>query len=125
MPEVLIVDDDPDIRTMLAFTLQDHGFTVRQARDGAVALEELAARTPDCMVLDLMMPTLDGFGVLEAMRERMLAPSTRVLILTCKLDEKSFTRGWELGADEYLTKPIDPDVLADRLHALVATRPVP
>jgi DNA-binding response OmpR family regulator len=119
MPEVLIVDDDPDIRGMLAFTLGDRGFSVREAKDGAGALEELRARPPDCMVLDLMMPNIDGFTVLERMRDRGIAPATRVLILTCKLDENSFVRGWELGADEYLTKPADPDLIADKLRGLV------
>jgi DNA-binding response OmpR family regulator len=115
----LIVDDDPDIRGMLVFTLKGHGFAVREAKDGAEALDKLADRPPDCMVLDLMMPVVDGFGVLEGMRDRAIAPATRVLILTCKLDERSFTRSWELGADEYLTKPVDPDVLAGRLQALL------
>src|SRR4029077_20702220 len=82
--EVLVVDDDPDIRGMLAFTLMDSGYDVRQASDGEAALAALAERAPDCLVLDLMMPGVDGFGVLRAKRLRGLAPETRVMILTCK-----------------------------------------
>jgi DNA-binding response OmpR family regulator len=119
VPEVLIVDDDPDIRGMLAFTLAGVGFAVREARDGEEALRQLADRAPDCMVLDLMMPTVDGFGVLEAMRESHLAADTRVVILSCMADERSLVRGWELGADDYLTKPADPDHLASKLLELV------
>lgn len=119
MPEVLIVDDDPDVRAMLSFTLAGHGFSVREARDGGVALDELEQRAPDLMVLDLMMPGIDGYGVLEAMRPRGLAAQTRVVILTCKVDERDLVRGWELGADEYLIKPVDPDQLAAKLHLLV------
>ena len=123
MPEVLLVDDDPDIRAMLAFTLDDYGFTIREAGDGVQALHALAEHAPDVMVLDLMMPNIDGFGVLAEMRDRNLAPTTRVLILSCKVDERDFVRGYELGADEYVTKPFDPDGLARVVEKLAAGTP--
>jgi DNA-binding response OmpR family regulator len=122
VPEVLIVDDDPDIRGMLAFTFGDDGFRVREAKDGSEALEALEAGVPDCMILDLMMPTVDGFAVLHEMRERSLAPDMPVLVLTAKVDERSFTRAWELGADEYLTKPVAPDALTAKLRALLEAK---
>jgi two-component system OmpR family response regulator len=118
MPEVLIVDDSPDIRSMLIFALGDQGLVCGEAADGFRALEVLEHRPPDVLVLDLMMPDLDGFGVLQAMRERGIATATRVIILTCKMDERDMIRGWELGADEYLTKPINPDHLAAKIHHL-------
>jgi DNA-binding response OmpR family regulator len=121
VPEVLIVDDDPDIRGMLSLTLEDYGFSVREAPDGTAALQALAQRAPDCMVLDLMMPNLDGYGVLRAMRQQGLAARTRVVILTCKVEERDFIKGWELGADDYLTKPFDPDWLGRRLQELLTT----
>ena len=120
MPEVLLVDDDPDIRGMLAFTLDDYGFTVREAEDGAAAIAALEERAPDIIVLDLMMPVLDGFGVLAVMRERGLAPDTRVLILSCKVDEQALVRTYELGANEYVSKPFDPEGLAGKLNTLAA-----
>jgi DNA-binding response OmpR family regulator len=123
VPEVLIVDDDPDVRGLLVFTLADAGFEVREAQDGAHALDALRERAPDCMLLDLMMPGLDGFGVLEAMRAQGLAPKTRVVILTCKTEEASLVRGWELGADEYLTKPTDPLLLTLKVAELVEQAP--
>lgn len=123
MAEVLVVDDDPDIRAMLAFALEDAGFFVRQAGDGAAALAALEERAPDCMLLDLMMPNVDGFGVLRGRRQKGLAPDTRVLILTCKTAERDFVRGWEMGADEYLTKPFDPDRLIRKVRELLATAP--
>jgi len=119
VPEVLIVDDDPDVRGLLAFTFLDHGFAVREAKDGVDALDELEARAPDCMVLDLMMPRLDGFEVLAAMRERRLAPDMRTIVFTCKSEERTLVRVWELGADDYLTKPADPDVIAQKVIALL------
>ena len=116
---MLIVDDDPDIRGMLTFTLVDLGFDVREAKDGDQALDELRAAAPDCVVLDLMMPELDGFSVLEVMRAQNIAPATPVVILSCKSDEKSLVRGWELGAVEFLVKPIDPYVFAAKIAAIV------
>lgn len=123
MSDVLIVDDDPDIRSLLMYTLRDAGFAVREAHDGASALAALAERAPACMVLDLMMPGLDGFSVLEAMRDRSIAPMTRVVILTCKADGPSLTRGWQLGADDYLTKPCDPLLLAMKVAELADSAP--
>ncbi len=120
MAEVLVVDDDPDIRMLVAFALEDSGYTVRQATDGATALAALAQSAPDAMVLDVMMPGTDGFGVLRGMRAERLAPGTRVLILTCKTEERDHLRGWELGADEYLTKPFDPEELVNRIKWLLS-----
>lgn len=116
---MLLVDDDADIRGMLAFTLDDHGFTVREAKDGAEAIAALEERAPDVMVLDLMMPDVDGFGVLEAMRERGLAPHTRVVILSCKVDKRDVEAGYELGASDYVSKPFDPDGLAVTIRHLL------
>ena len=123
MAEVLIVDDDPDIRGILAFTMEDAGYVVREAGDGAEAIAAMEKRPPDCIVLDLMMPGVDGFGVLRSKRQLGLAPEARVLILTCKTAERDYVRGWELGADEYLTKPFDPDSLVARVHELMKSTP--
>jgi DNA-binding response OmpR family regulator len=119
MAEVLVVDDDPDIRMLVAFALEDSGYTVRQASDGEAALVALEAKAPDAMVLDVMMPGTDGFGVLRGMRAKRIAPDTRVIILTCKTEERDHLRGWELGADEYLTKPFDPEELVARVKWLL------
>lgn len=116
-----MVDDDDDIRTMLRITLEGSGFIVREAGDGYAALAALEEHPPDCMVLDLMMPKLDGYGVLKSIRQRDLAPRTKVMILTCKVEERDFARGWELGADEYFTKPFEPDRLARKLEELLHT----
>lgn len=121
MAEVLVVDDDPDIRMLVAFALEDSGYTVRQASDGAEALVALETKAPDAMVLDVMMPGLDGFGVLRGMRAKRLAPNTRTIILTCKTEERDHLRGWELGADEYLTKPFDPEELVSRVKWLLSS----
>jgi two-component system, OmpR family, phosphate regulon response regulator PhoB len=117
--ELLIVDDDHNIRDMLGLVLEDAGHTVRVARDGLEAMVALEESAPHAMVLDLMMPGLDGHGVLRTMRERDLAGNTRVLVLTCKMHAGEFIEAWQLGADEYVTKPVDPFVLVGKLDALI------
>jgi DNA-binding response OmpR family regulator len=119
--EVLVVDDDPDIRTMLGFALGAE-FDVRFAANGTEAIEALATRPPAVMILDVMMPDVDGYDVLEARRARGLAPDTHVLMLTCKTDERDLVRSWALGADAYLSKPTDPELIAERLRLVVAAR---
>ena len=119
-PDVLVVDDDPDIRAMLGYTLGAE-FTVRFASGGSAAIEELATRPPAAMILDVMMPDVDGYDVLEARRERGLAPDTHVLMLTCKTDERDLVRSWALGADSFLSKPTDPEQIAARLRTVLAT----
>ncbi len=121
MAEILVVDDDPDIRTLIRLTLESYGYSVREAGDGLQALDALNERAPDAMVLDVMMPKMDGYGVLRTMRQREMAPQTKVLMLTCKTEERDFVRGWELGADDYRTKPFEPMELADNLDALLRT----
>ena len=93
MAEILVVDDDPDIRTLIRLTLESYGYSIREAGDGLQALDALAEHAPDAMVLDVMMPKMDGYGVLRAMRQREMAPNTKVLMLTCKTEERDFVRG--------------------------------
>lgn len=121
-PELLIVDDEPDIRAMLGFALGEE-FTVRFASGGAAAIEELATRAPAAMLLDVMMPEVDGYDVLEARRERGLAPDTKVVVLTCLADERDMVRSWALGAVAYLSKPTDPEQIAAKLRAHLGMAP--
>jgi CheY-like chemotaxis protein len=119
MPDVLIVDDDADVRAMLGFALGDE-FAVRFAANGTDALQALADAPPDAVLLDVMMPTIDGFDVLELRRDRGLAPHTRFLMLTCCSGEAEMTRAFGLGADGHLVKPIDPADIAAKLHAVLS-----
>jgi DNA-binding response OmpR family regulator len=119
LAEVLIVDDDADVRAMLGFALRDQ-FSLRFAANGTDALEELASNPPDAMLLDVIMPTIDGFDVLELRRDRGLAPGTRILMFTCCSSESDLTRAWALGADAHLRKPMDPADIAIKLHAVLA-----
>jgi DNA-binding response OmpR family regulator len=117
---VLVVDDDASTRAMLGYVLHDEGHEVREAVDGEEALRELLVDAPDCMVLDLMMPKVDGVEVLRRRLDQNLASRTRVLVLTAKTDTKDAVWCWELGADEYLVKPVDPERLAREVRLLLA-----
>jgi len=96
---------------MLGYVLHDEGYDVIEAADGEAAIVLLTQSPPDVMVLDLMMPNVDGFEVLRIRNERDLAPDTRVLVLTAKTGTDDAAAAWELGADEYLVKPVEPDRL--------------
>ena len=117
---MLVVDDDEIIRGMLAWLFEDAGYTVRQAGNGAEALAELQAKPADCMVLDLMMPEVDGQQVLAQRQESGLAPNTRVIVLTAKTGHTDEVWCWERGADEYLTKPFDGERLIKLVGDLMA-----
>ena len=123
MAEVLVVDDEPEIRQILSYLLEFAGHEVRTAADGEEAVVALAEHAPDCVILDVMMPKLDGFGVLRVRKERNLAPSARVVLLTAKSGERDFSRGWELGADEYVVKPFDGEELLARVEDLLRSGP--
>lgn len=120
---VLIVDDDPSVRAMLGFIFEDEGFTVREAADGGEALDVLRVDTPDLMVLDLMMPGVDGHGVLRARQDEALAPDCRIVVLTAKTDPADVVWCWEHGADDYITKPVDPERLLHEVLALLRCPP--
>jgi DNA-binding response OmpR family regulator len=121
--EVLIVDDDASIRSMLGFVFDDAGYRVAEAVDGKEALDILRTEPPALMILDLMMPEVDGVEVLRRRRNEGFAQDTRVLVLTAKLDTQDAVWCWELGADEYITKPVDPDRLLRYGLALLKRTP--
>jgi two-component system response regulator MprA len=117
MATVLIVDDDPKLQRMLQRTLAYEGFQVRSAANGYEALSELQAHRPDVMVLDWLMPGMDGIGVLERMRAS--GDKTLVLMLTARDAVENRVEGLESGADDYLVKPFAPAELLARVHALL------
>ena len=119
MTDVLVVDDDPDIRILVAMALEDAGCVVRTVNDGAAALTAIRAKAPDVVVLDVMMPGMDGYEVVRTLRAIRPRPDTKVLMLTTKLGERDRLRGLGDGADDYLTKPYDPSELVARVKWLM------
>ncbi len=114
---ILIVDDTGYNRDILTEELEDLGHETISAEDGIEALEMIAAEPPDLILLDLMMPRLDGFGVLAALRERPEAAEIPVIVVSAHHEIDRVVRGIELGAVDHLTKPIEPAILCARIRA--------
>lgn len=116
----LVVDDDRAVRAILCTVLELEGWDVLEAADGEMALLIAAATRPDAMVLDVMLPTRDGFSVLAELRQSSHGRNLAIVMLTARDQTGDRLRGSRLGADQYLSKPFDPDVVAERLafHAL-------
>jgi CheY-like chemotaxis protein len=110
-PSVLVVDDEPQARMMLRLILARAGFEVLEAQDGYEALAEVERALPDAMILDIMMPGIDGFEVCERLRGDERTADLPIIMLSAKADPQSISRGLSLGANEYLTKPVTPDDL--------------
>jgi DNA-binding response OmpR family regulator len=113
---VLIADDDPLIQRLVRTHLDRAGYRVLTAADGEAALDVAAADQPDLIVLDLMLPKLDGFEVCKRIREFSLVP---VVMLTARGEQVDKLRGFEAGADDYLTKPFSPPELLARIQAVL------
>jgi DNA-binding response OmpR family regulator len=123
MARILIADDDPDIRHLVIYTLADEGHEVSVAKDGQEALDHIVASPPDLVLLDIMMPELDGYDVLRALEERELSDATKILVLTAKGSERDWKLGYDLGADRYMTKPFDPDELLEVVAEMLTSSP--
>jgi DNA-binding response OmpR family regulator len=124
--KILVVDDDPDILDAVAMILESQGYQVVTARDGIEGLATLKAENPDLMILDLMMPKMDGFGVCKELQDPRWSKykNIPILILTSVREEASRRRyeletGLELDVDDYIEKPMSPDVLLERVSTLI------
>ncbi|RDE18437.1 DNA-binding response regulator [Motiliproteus coralliicola] len=118
--KLLVVEDDPDAQRMLCEYLSLEGFSVRCADDGANGLEQAKRWCPDLVVLDVMLPGLDGFEVLRQLRRDSCVP---VLMLTARREDIDKVLGLELGADDYLAKPYNPRELVARIRAILRRLP--
>jgi DNA-binding response OmpR family regulator len=114
---ILIVEDNDDLARGLANNLEIDGFNVEIVRDGTRGLERARLSHPDLIILDLMLPGMDGYRVLSSLRDR--ADDVPVLILTARTEEKDKVRGFREGADDYVTKPFGLLELIGRVHALI------
>jgi DNA-binding response OmpR family regulator len=108
---VLVVDDEPMARTLLRLMLVRAGFEVLEAADGQEALNKVKEQLPDIMILDVMMPGIDGFAVCEALRQEEATLELPVIMLSAKTDSVSVRRGLRAGATKYLTKPVSQEEL--------------
>lgn len=118
-PRILVVDDVEDNREIVRARLESQGFTVETADDGEAALAAVTAHPPDLILLDVMMPRLDGIETVKRLKADEKLPFIPVILLTAKSDTKDVVAGLEAGADEYLTKPIDHGALLARVRAML------
>ena len=113
---VLVVDDEPRMIRFIRMNLELEGYRVIEASDGLEALEQVRKNLPDLVIMDVMMPKMDGFETLRVLREISTVP---VILLTVKSDEEDRIHGLELGADDYVTKPFSPRELISRVNAVL------
>lgn len=116
---VLVVDDEPDITALVAYHLAKAGYRVSTASNGTEALRAAREERPDVIVLDLMLPVMSGYDVLQELRRMDETRDVGVILLTSRQEEADRIRGLTLGADDYLTKPFSPPELALRVAALL------
>lgn len=123
MARILLVDDDSHLREVVRYALDKAGHDVREARDGAEALKQFGASEPELIVLDVMMPELDGLEVCRRIRQTSNVP---ILFLSSRAEEVDTILGLELGGDDYMAKPFSPRELVTRVKVLLRrTRPAP
>lgn len=116
---ILLVDDESDVLEFLSYNLKREGFQVSQANNGLEAISKAKAETPHLIVLDVMMPGMDGIETCEELKKIPSLKSTFIVFLTARGEDYSQISGFEAGADDYVTKPIKPKLLISRLKALL------
>jgi two-component system, OmpR family, alkaline phosphatase synthesis response regulator PhoP len=116
---ILLVDDDEDILEFLSYNLRREGYTVHQANDGHAALKAVEQTIPDLIILDVMMPGMDGIEACRLMREKKELKHTCIAFLTARGEDYSQLAGFDAGADDYISKPIHPKVFVSRVRALL------
>lgn len=113
---VLVVDDEPNIALSLEYLMKGQGFEVRVARDGEAALDALRERTPDVMLLDVMMPGRDGYEICQTVRANPSWAGVRIIMLTARGRMIEQEKGLALGADDYITKPFSTREVVERVR---------
>ena len=123
--QILVVEDERDIAALVAYHLTREGYRVRTVGDGDSALASVRAEPPDLLVLDLMLPGLSGYRILEAIRAEPEMEAVPVVVLTARREEADRIKGLELGADDYVTKPFSPEELVLRVAAVLRRAQAP
>ena len=118
-PRILLVDDEEDILEFVSYNLQREGFRVYTGRNGREAIELAGKIKPDLVILDVMMPEMDGIAACEEIRKLPVCKNVVIAFLTARGEDYSQIAGFEAGADDYITKPIRPKVLISRVKALL------
>ena len=114
---ILVVDDEQDIVNLLKYNLEKEGYIVKTASNGKYAIEKAKKTTPDLILLDIMMPEMDGVEACQLLRSNNLFKDTYIIFLTARIEEYSEVAAFNAGADDYITKPIKPRALISRINA--------
>jgi len=120
--KILIVDDEPDILEFLKYNFEKENYDVSTAKNGLKAIEKAKKNSPDLIILDVMMPDLDGIEVCRQLREMPQFASTIIVFLTARNEDYSEIAGFDVGADDYVAKPIRPRALLARIKSLLARK---
>lgn len=124
MKAILIIEDEKDIVDLIAYHLRQSGLSVIEALDGPSGLERARKERPSLIILDLMLPEMDGKDICKALKSNSLTQSIPILMLTAKAEEMDRVIGFELGADDYVTKPFSPRELVLRVKAILRRKEV-
>jgi|TARA_B110000444_G_scaffold61783_1_gene57773 two-component system alkaline phosphatase synthesis response regulator PhoP len=116
---ILLVDDDPDIREIISFNLRKEGYNVEIAKDGVQGVEMCKKYKPDIVLMDVMMPKMDGMEACEAIRANLETKDTLIAFLSARGEDYSQLAGFDAGGDDYISKPIRPKILISRIKALL------
>ncbi len=116
---ILLVDDEPDILEILSYNLSSEGYEIITAKNGAEGVSKAKKKQPDLIILDVMMPEMDGIEACEIMRKTPGLENTIITFLTARGEDYSQVAGFDAGADDYITKPIKPKVLVSKVNALL------
>ena len=119
---ILIVDDEPDIIELIKYNLKNEGYLILTAQTGEQAVTIVKISHPDLMVLDLMLPDIDGLEVTKYLKSNEQTKDIPIVMLTAKGEESDIVTGLELGADDYISKPFSPKVLVARIRAILRRR---
>lgn len=120
LQKILIVDDEISILVPLKFILEKNGYAVAMAQSGKDAIDSIYASKPDLILLDIMLPDLDGYEIFQMIRQRPEWHSIRVIFLTAKNRDVDIAKGMNLGVDDYITKPFANAVLLEKVQALLS-----
>ncbi len=123
MSQVLVVEDDQPIRKLIDINLRLHNYEVTTVADGFEALQQLEKERPDLIILDIMLPKMDGWEVLRQLRQDERFQDVPVVVLTAKTQDTDIIQGWQLGADEYITKPFSPLALVKTVQMVLERTP--
>jgi DNA-binding response OmpR family regulator len=122
MPRLLVIEDNADVREEIVAILRLEGYEVRDAENGRLGVELVRTWAPALVICDLMMPELDGYGALEAVRADPQSAGTAFLCLTARSERRDMRKAMELGADDYLTKPFTAEELLAAVRSTLARR---